>query len=235
MEKPAWLKKLIGKPTTITYPDWYEDYLSSRRQFAVSAPLEDVELAVIDGETTGLDIKQDRLISLGGLKVRRNVVLIGEQFEGYLRVPAVNYGDGGSVIIHGILPRSERYTYSSPEELLRKFLAYVGDSVIVGHHIGFDVSMINRQLAELGAGPLVNPVVDTATIARQLAPAGYWSPKDHYTLDSLARRYGVSLSDRHTAMGDAFITALLLLKLTARLRERRGRPLELADLQPSFT
>ena len=234
MARPAWIDRLMGKPSPEHYPEWYGAYRAAASKLSPTAPLDQLEFTVIDGETTGLDVKQDQLISLGGLKVRQNTVLIGKQFERYLRVSEPRQSDGGAVIIHGILPGSERYDYSSPEELLSSFLAYVGDSVIVGHHIGFDVAMINRQLALLEAGPLLNPIVDTAALARQLAPAGYWTPNDHYSLDSLARRYGVSLSDRHTAMGDAFITSLLLLKLTARLRERRARPLDLADLQPSY-
>lgn len=234
MGRLNWLQRVLGKQSPDNFPAWYQTYLNQAGRLDPTTAFDELNIAVIDGETTGLDIKTDQLISLGGLKVRQNKVLIREQFEGYLRVPAGKYGDGGSVIIHGILPGSGRYTYSDPEELIRKFLRYVGGSVIVGHHIGFDVSMINRQLAELGAGPLVNLIVDTAKLARLLAPAGYWTPNDNYTLDSLARRYGVGLSDRHTAMGDAFITAVLFLKLTARLRERRGRDLELGDLQPSY-
>ena len=45
--------------------------------------------------------------------------------------------------------------------------------------------------------------------------------KESYTLDELARKFDLSCRDRHTALGDAYITAMAFLKILTRLEEKR--------------
>ena len=213
------------------WPDWYKEYfLQSDFKHRTSALVKELPIVVIDAETTGLNLKRDRLISLGGLRVQGNLIKVAEQFEAYLPTPA-ELQNSGAVAIHGIVPNSRYYKYSQEEEMLVALLDFLKDGVIVGHHIRFDVTMINQSLARYGAGKLRNQVIDTAAVAERLQPAGYWSPNDQYSLDQLARRYRIPLSDRHTALGDAYITAVLWLKLISRLGERVQREIELADLK----
>lgn len=238
MEGLEWLAKL--KKTLVQrkkgfidphWPEWYRNYACecAASEQDADQPLDALTLVVIDAETTGLDLKKDTLISLGGLKVLGSTIRVEGHFEGYLPTPE-SHQDNSAVAIHGILPNSSRYKYEQEEELLARLLSFLGpDGIIIGHHIGFDVEMINQALARQGAGPLKNRIIDTGEVAQRLQPAGYWTPKDTFTLDSLASRYRIPLSDRHTALGDAYITAVLWLKLTARLREKIGRPLLLAD------
>lgn len=239
MEGREWLNKLKQtvrrrKPDYIdpSWPDWYTAYFENCLAAVPdpAMPLAKAPLFVIDAETTGLDLKKDQLISLGGLKVEGHTIFVQGHLEAYLPTPADHPG-AKAVPIHGILPNSRRYTYDREDELLAKLLTFLGEgNIIVGHHIGFDVEMINQALARQGAGPLRNKVVDTARIAERLQPAGYWTPPDQFTLDNLARRYRIPLSDRHTALGDAYITAVLWLKLTARLTEKKGRALVVGDV-----
>lgn len=213
------------------WPQWYKDYFLQGDFKQTTTPLlKDTPIVVIDAETTGLDTSKDRLISMGGLRVKGNMIQVAEHYEAYLSTPT-NLQGSTAVAIHGIVPNSLHYVYSQEEEMLGELLQFLGDAIIVGHHIRFDVTMINRSLVRHGAGELRNQVIDTAAVAERLLPAGYWSPKDQYTLDKLARRYRIPLSDRHTALGDAYITAVLWLKLIARLKDRVQRDLEVADLK----
>ena len=237
MEGKDWLRRVrtaigLGNQTQPD-PDWPAWY---RRYYDLNGPgkqddldLGTADIVVLDAETTGLEVKTDRILSIGALRIRSGVLRLEDQLEGYLENHS-SRTDAAAVAIHGIIPNSRRYEYSTEEALLSKLVEYLGSAIIVGHHIGFDVEMINLELERLGAGPLRNRVVDTARLAQRLQPAGYWSPRDHYTLDSLARRYRIPLSDRHTALGDAFITGVLYLKLLAQLRVRLQRPVTLGDL-----
>ncbi|MEO0686899.1 MAG: 3'-5' exonuclease, partial [Cyanobacteria bacterium J06649_11] len=135
-----------------------------------------------------------------------------------------------AVIIHGLLPDSDQRQYHEESEVLASFLEYLGNSVMVAHHLHFDVTMVNQSLARCGAGPLLNQGVDTAHLARRLQPSGYWSPNDVYTLDAQARRYKIPLADRHTAVGDSYITAVLFMKQIQKLEEIKNRKLILEDL-----
>lgn len=226
--------KIGGRADVVdpAWPAWYRAYAeeSLAAPLREDVPLGEIKVRVIDAETTGLVPKKDHLLSLGGLKVKGGTVFVRDHFEAYLPTPR-GHPDLGGISIHGILPNSRRYVYDREDELLARLLTFLGpDGLIVGHHIGFDLEVINLALARQGAGPLRNRVVDTARLAERVQAAGYWTPPQTYSLDSLARRYNIPLSDRHTALGDAYITAILWLKLTNRLRDRVGRDLLTGDL-----
>ena len=237
MARPQWFKRLAAKlrgSMEAIDPDWPEWYRAYAADFAHPSPgpdasLSAISLTVLDAETTGLDVHEDRIISLGALTVRGNSISLADKFEAYLPSPVAS-GGTAAIIVHGIIPNSQRYHYSEAPQLLGDLLAYLGTRPIVGHHIGFDVEMINRALARQGAGPLRNRVIDTAVLAQRLQPAGYWSPPQAYSLDTLAKRYRIPLSDRHTALGDCYITAVLWLKLLTRLAAKLNRDLRLSDV-----
>lgn len=237
MEGKKWLEKLrlsLGNKRPLIprpkWPDWYRDYWAiAHRQLPPDVLLRDAPVVVLDAETTGLDIDNDRMVSLGGLRVYGNSINLSEKFEAYLPTP-IGMETRAAVAIHGIIPNSLRYTYSDELTLLTNLLKYLGDAIIVGHHIGFDLAIINRSLERHGAGPLVNRTVDTAQLAKRLRPSGYWTPQGEYSLDTLAKRYRIPLSDRHTALGDCYITAVLWLKLLTRLATKLGHDLQISDL-----
>ncbi|TXF88022.1 3'-5' exonuclease [Neolewinella aurantiaca] len=238
MKKESWLNKIWGylpgryTPDRAEWPEWYTSYADAS---AADRPpgkslLSSARILVIDAETTGLDYRKDRLISLGGLRLSGSTIYVADHFEAYLPTPTELSAES-AVSIHGIVPNSSRYVYDTEAELLRRLLLFLGpQGIIVGHHIGFDVAMINMALGRQGAGPLLNKVVDTGGLAERLQPAGYWTPPEKFSLDNLARRYRIPLSDRHTALGDAYITAVLWLKLTARLSDKLGRELTVEDV-----
>jgi DNA polymerase-3 subunit epsilon len=133
------------------------------------------------------------------------------------------------VPLHGILPAES--VHGVPERVAAaEILDYIGPAVLVGHHIDFDVRMIEKMIgAHLPGFFLYNRCLDTARLAQQLIypnrPPAYVRP-DEFTLDALIARYGLTEWDRHTAHGDAMIAAELLLHLLdealARGRNRIG-------------
>jgi DNA polymerase-3 subunit epsilon len=74
--------------------------------------------------------------------------------------------------------------------------------------------MINQALSRFGLGKLKNDRMDTAAMHQK------WKglqQEEHHTLDELCSFFNIPLNDRHTASGDAYITALLFLKLKKKL------------------
>ncbi|WP_116128335.1 PolC-type DNA polymerase III [Lewinella sp. IMCC34183] len=237
MALAPWLRDLLtpfigppGEPWDPHWPAFYRAYVNAGgHDYPADRELHEIPVVVLDAETTGLDIHDDRILSLGGLRVLGNSIQLGEKFEEYLPTPEGRTVPD-TIRIHGIIPNSHRYTFTNEAQLMEDLLAYVGNAIIVGHHIGFDVAMINAALARQGAGPLRNRVFDTVELAKRLRPAGYWTPKETYSLDALARRHRIPLSDRHTALGDCYITAVLWLKLLTRFGTKKGRYLRVGDL-----
>jgi DNA polymerase-3 subunit epsilon len=183
-------------------------------------PINQVRFVVLDSETTGFSPVLDRILTIGAVGVEDGEIRVDDSFDALLRVT----GDVGPVDVHGVTPdRSERGHEEG--EALARFLGYLRDGVVVGHHIGHDVSMLDAGLERMGSDVrLLNRTLDTADLTLYLAQDGAFSDRTlprHLTLDTLADLFGVIPHDRHTASGDAFITALVflrLLKLAARYR-----------------
>src|SRR5687767_13434720 len=196
-----------------------------RQAFAATwsddTPWSQVRFVVVDSETTGFSPVLDRILTIGAVVVQDGEIRLDDSFDALLKVT----GDVGPVDVHGVTPdRSER-GYGEAEALER-FLGYLRDGVIVGHHIGHDVSMLDAGLERMGTDVrLLNRALDTADLALFLNQDGAFAGRTlpgHLSLDTLADLFGVIPHDRHTASGDAFITALVFLRLL-KLATRHGR------------
>ncbi|MFN7099604.1 MAG: exonuclease domain-containing protein, partial [Flavobacterium sp.] len=101
----------------------------------------------------------------------------------------------------------------SEPEAIQSFIQYLENAVIVGHHVDFDVDIINAALERLGCGRLKNEALDVDVMHRKLHDI---SDKES-SLDTLCEIYNVPISDRNSAADDAYKTALLFLKLKSKL------------------
>ena len=86
----------------------------------------------------------------------------------------------------------------------------------MAHHAAFDIAMINQALKRLNLPKLKNKVIDTGHLYKKTKLD---TSKKHFSLDYLSERFKIPQHDRHTASGDAFITALLLVKLIGVLKK----------------
>jgi len=216
-------KWLRNKSDRVAPPFW-RDYLAAQQPpLARDIPLSEIPFIVFDTETTGLDPRHAQLLSIGALRVRNWEISVSGSLELYIQqvyeaVPA-------TVAVHGILP-VERENSLEESEAVQRFLRYAAGGVLVGHHVAFDVKMINTVLQPLVGDRLRNPMLDTVRLARRLMPTTYVPRSGELSLDALCREYHIPPNDRHTAAGDAMLTALLLLKQLARLEKRGIRNLK---------
>ena len=172
---------------------------------------------VLDTETTGFDYENDRILCIGAIVLQNNTISIQESFEVYIEQEHCNQA---TAHIHGIL---KDYVLDRPKELeaLHQFLAFLGDSIIIAHHTKFDMTMINNALVRNGLDKITNRTLDTASLYKKtLIKSNLLQHKDHYSLDDLADKFDISKKDRHTAIGDAYITAIAFLKILKKLREK---------------
>jgi DNA polymerase-3 subunit epsilon len=201
-------------------PDFATTYLDRfARSWTERTPARQVRFVVLDTETTGLDPRRDRLITVGAVAVKAGEIILGDSFEAMLKV-AYN---SSSVTVHGITREEARDGMDEPEAI-KWFLNYLGDAVIVGHHIGHDVATLNAAYERHYGFTLKNRSLDTMDLTLNLQRDGAFAGDGvrGFSLDALCEFFDVSPHDRHTAGGDAFITALIFLKLL-RIAERSGR------------
>ncbi|MEM6397436.1 MAG: 3'-5' exonuclease [Bacteroidota bacterium] len=226
---PSWLQKLLNKPTPEP-PSWYQFYgdLNSTPPSA-GTPIGQLKFIVLDVETTGLNTRQDRLLSIGALRIQDRKLLLENALELYLDPPE-GKKKTRAIKIHGLLPGSKNRAYVEEENAVKQLLEFIGNDILVGHHLGFDIAILNAALIRLSAPRLRNKIVDTAKLAERLYPSSYPPNPSQYDLDHLCRRLNIPLSDRHTALGDCYITGVLLLKMLHGLEVRKKRQLVLGDI-----
>jgi DNA polymerase-3 subunit epsilon len=170
-----------------------------------------VRFCVLDCETTGLDPKRHRIVSMGAVGMLDGQIDLGDTFEVLLRVRF----NTAATLVHGIT-RSETRDAMDEADALAALLDYLGDGVIVGHHIHHDLTMIDAALSRQTEQRLLNRHLDTGSLMLNLLEAGAFGPNaslEDYSLDGLCRFFGVLPYDRHTAPGDAFLTAGIMLRL----------------------
>jgi len=167
------------------------------------------EYIVLDVETTGLRPYQQRLIEVCALKVRDGEIT--DTFTTLLnpekRLPAFIIELTG--ITEEMVSHAPRF-----KQIADSLIAFIGERMVVGHNVRFDVSFVNAELARAGKLPLVNPRLDTLSLAVRLLP-GLRKPN----LERMAQTLGVPREQRHRAEGDARLTAASLLRLLPMAKE----------------
>ena len=205
----------------------YLDSLASAP--ADATPLDEVRFVSLDCETTGTDAKKDRIITIGAITVQDGEIMLEDQYEAMLHVSH----NTSSVLVHGITAEEATQEGVTEAEALAGFLDYLRGAVIVGHHIGFDVEVMQHACQRNFGIDLANRWIDTMKVTLHLDDEGVFEelaqaagvtlpPFRNFSLDGLCVQFHVEPHDRHTASGDAFITAQIFLKLL-RLAKRQGR------------
>ena len=174
-------------------------------------PIERVRFVVLDCETTGLNPSTDRIITIGAVGVVNDEIQLADSFEALIKVEQ----NTSAVTVHGVT-RDESRTGLEEPDALAAFLDFLNDGVIVGHHIGHDIGALNAGYERHWGFRLVNRDVDTMDLTLHLERDGAFHgrpPIRHFTLEALCEMFSVVPHDRHTACGDAFITAQIFLRL----------------------
>ena len=173
----------------------------------MGAPLFEVPFCVRDLEATGGSPADCSITEIGAVK-----------FVGGLEVGSfqtlINPGSPIPPFITILTGITQSMVIEAPriEEVLPAFLEFIGDSVVVGHNVRFDLSFLNADSLRLGYGRLPNRSVDTYSLARRLIPGEVRNLK----LQSLAGYFRSPTVPTHRALEDARATAWVLHRLLER-------------------
>lgn len=181
--------------------------------------LDQLEFVVLDTETSGFELSKDQVISFGAIKIKNRKILVAESLELF---PPTELPLTPAVTVHGIVATENAL---SPEQFAERLIEFIGNGIIVGHHIQFDLDMLLKSLRPFGLSSFPNSVIDTYSLCLRLdhGPLADQSQinQEDYSLDRLCQRFGIALDDRHTASGDAFLTAQLFQKLLS-IADKKG-------------
>lgn len=192
-----WLKNINKE-----HPDFWKTYLSKFEQRSK-------RFVVFSTETSGLNPHQDVILSIGSFAIVNNKILIGDSFETIL-LQYKYFHDNG--LTNEFVLESKMKKLSEPEAI-QSFIEYIGNAVLIGHHVDFDVDMINSALAKLDCGRLKNEALDIDVMYRKLMDIN----DKQFSLDELSDIFKLPKSYRNSPSEDAYTIALLFLKLKKRL------------------
>ncbi len=199
------------------HPVYWESYskLFDEKSSSIS---KQTRFIALDTETTGFDFELDRIISIGAVVISKNEIIIAESFEIFIKQERFN---ADTVEFHGII-KNEKVETLTEEQALEQLLDFIGNAVLVAHHANFDITMINQALKRNGLPKLKNKVLDTVNLYRSTRiKSNLIDQNKNYSLDEIAENYGINVADRHTAAGDALITAIIFLKTLSKLNKSK--------------
>lgn len=176
----------------------------------ISAPLVAIDAIVVDTETTGLDTTKARLIEFGAVSIERGIVAS----DGFaLRINPGEPIPKASTDVHGI---DDAAVAAAPSfaQAWPQISSLMGERLLIGHTIGFDLSVLARECGRAGLVFRIPSALDTRLLAQIANPH-----LPGYSLETLSSWLAVAPGDRHSALGDAITTARIFRALARKLRD----------------
>lgn len=167
--------------------------------------LDQLTFVAFDLETTGLFPVTSEIIEIGAIKFSFN----GEEISRYeTLVKPNNPVSHESFLIHNI---TDDMLKGQPDikEVLKPFLNFIKDSVLIAHNSMFDMSFISYAMLQDKIEFPDNIALDTRILGRNLVPEA-----GNYKLSSLTDYFNISHSTFHRAIYDAEYCMKVFLAVT---------------------
>lgn len=161
------------------------------------------EYVMIDIETTGLSAEWDDILEIGALRVRN-----GEIVDSFQSFVAYDYEIPEDITALTGITNEMLIGAPSPAEAIRNFRAFLGDSIIVGYNVNFDINFLYDYSEEYLGIKIGNDYVDCMRIAKKLFP-----DEAHHRLSDMVRILNVSVPNSHRAISDCEATKQVYDKL----------------------
>lgn len=154
------------------------------------------DYVVLDLETTGLDPVTNMIIEIGAVRVKNNIIVaeFAELINPHRRL------DPFITSLTGITD-SDLKGKPDIKEILPRFLEFVGDSIVVGHNVNFDINFIYNNCERLTGKGFSNDFIDTMRLSRKLFPS-----EKHHRLTDLEQRFCLHNENAHRALSDVITT-----------------------------
>ena len=199
-----WLKNWFGTRPQLTPEQQLRlDAWAALPRAVLGEPVSESRCVVVDVETSGLSLQEDKLISIGAVAMVNGKVSLGDSF--YVVLQQQSASAKGNILLHGI-GTTEQLEGEPPADALLDFLEYLGKAPLIAFHVTFDETMIRRAIRDYLGFSFKHPWLDLAYVMPSLNPP---LAKKYHALDDWIGHFGIRIDVRHNALADALATAQL--------------------------
>ena len=185
------------------------------------------DFCVVDIETTGLSSTDDSIIEIGAIMYENGVAV--DTFASLLQPKVNELGDYVSPFITNLTGITNEMLDSAPptEDVLAEFFDFLGDAVIVGYNVNFDVNFLYDSILEHLGEYMTNDFVDILRMAKKLYP-----DMPHHRLGDMTARFGIINRNAHRALSDVEATYGCLEEFKTEAEIQHGSTEEFINLFP---
>ncbi|MGB9873458.1 MAG: PolC-type DNA polymerase III [Hydrogenobacter sp.] len=194
-----------------------EKFYKCNWEIDLNGEVKDTTFVICDTETTGLDTKRDEPIAIGALKIKALHIDLSESF--YRLIKPKKPPKRSAIEVHGITP--SELTFADSHNVGREFLEFAWGSVLVGYFFPFDLSMIRKLLKNSCPTTFLPYFIDVLDLYRGERVSN---------MESLLSALGIPSSSHHSPLEDAYMTALIFLKLIKPYEKKKLKALPLRVL-----
>jgi len=172
-------------------------------------PHED-EYVCFDCETTGLDKKNDDIISIGAVIIKNNTIVSSQKFNKFVK-PKTTLQDE-SIKVHHIR-ECDLENAEEINDVLLKFLDFIGNRTLVGYFLEFDIAMVNKYLKTNLGITLPNKTLEVSEIYYDWKTEAIPQANIDLKFDTLMEDLKIPKLGKHDALNDALMTSMMFVKL----------------------
>lgn len=168
------------------------------------------EIVSLDCEMTGLDTKNDHIVSIGAVKIDGNKINTGDAFEAM-----IDHGEWLSedaIRVHRIR-KVDLNDAVAIDTAVMAMIEFIGNRPILGYNIQFDLKFLDRYTKPLLGFSLPNQIIEFADVYRKAVVSKRPDAVPHLGFEEIIEDLNVPVFGRHTALGDATTVAMAYVKL----------------------
>ncbi len=169
------------------------------------------EFVSLDCETTSLNPQQAELVTVAATKIINNKIVTSEPF--HIKFKAPKSLTSQSIKIHQLRHHDLNEGYSELEGLT-KLLAFIGNRPLVGYHIRYDKTILDRAYKKHFGFPLPNPLIEVSHLYHEQLERQLPNAYCDLSLEAICRHLELPLQERHDALQDAITAAMIYVRLT---------------------
>lgn len=168
------------------------------------------EFVCFDCETTGLNVLKDDIISIGAVIIKDNTIISSKKFVKYVKPKTKLQID--AIKVHHIR-ECDLLEAEEIQDVLKEFLEFIGNRILVGYYLEFDIAMVNKYLVKMLGITLPNKAIEVSAVYHDWKIEAI--PQGHIDLrfNTILKDLNLPQLSKHDAYNDAIMSAMMFLKL----------------------